>query len=320
MNIIGPEHVVFGVDDVAACAQYLTDFGLTPVGADASGGLFEALDGTGIIIRRRDDASLPPALPTASMLRQQVYGVKDAGVLDQIEASLGSDRRITRLADGSLETTDLFNFALKFQVTKRRALDMPAERINAPGAPAQRGPNELGVYPGMPAKPRTLSHTVLFVPDQKRAARWYCERLGFVITDVLEPAGPFLRPGGTDDHHTLFFIQVPEYMQGIEHLAFHMGGPTELMVAGTRFAKAGYQSFWGPGRHKFGSNWFWYFNSPLGTHFEFDADMDKHDDTWEPRTAQMSPQASQMYRFEWAPRWMPGPDPDGIVEADGTPE
>ena len=30
------------------------------------------------------------------------------------------------------------------------------------------------------------------------------------------------------------------------------------MLAGTRFIKAGYQSFWGPGRHKFGSNWFWY--------------------------------------------------------------
>ena len=38
--------------------------------------------------------------------------------------------------------------------------------------------------------------------------------------------------------------------------------------------RAGYQSFWGPGRHKFGSNWFWYFNSPLGCHVEYDADMD----------------------------------------------
>ena len=74
-------------------------------------------------------------------------------------------------------------------------------------------------------------------------------------------------------------------MKGCEHFAFHMGGPTEFMLAGSRFVRAGYQSFWGPGRHKFGSNWFWYFNSPLGCHVEYDADMDQHDDEWAPREA-----------------------------------
>lgn len=320
MQIIGPDRLVFGVDNPAACADFLTDFGLTAQAADATGGVFEALDGTAIEIRAKDDARLPPPLPTSSLLRQQVYGVRSAADLDAIEASLAAERRVTRLADGSLETTDLNNFALKFRVTGRRELSMPAEKINAPGAPAQRAPNELGVYPGMPAAPRTLSHVVLFVPDQKKAAAWYCQKLGFVITDVLEPAGPFLRPRGTDEHHTLFFIQTPDYMQGIEHLAFHMGGPTELMVAGTRLVRKGYQSFWGPGRHKFGSNWFWYFNSPLGTHFEYDADMDKHDDTWEPRVATLTPQASQMFRFESRPRWMPGAGPAGVVEDEGTPE
>jgi hypothetical protein len=56
MNIIGPDALVFGVDDVAACTQYLTDYGLQPVG----GGRFEALDGTAIVIAARDDKSLPP--------------------------------------------------------------------------------------------------------------------------------------------------------------------------------------------------------------------------------------------------------------------
>ena len=41
-----------------------------------------------------------------------------------------------------------------------------------------------------------------------------------------------------------------------------------LVRSGARFAAKGYQSFWGPGRHKFGSNWFWYFNCPLGCHVE----------------------------------------------------
>jgi catechol 2,3-dioxygenase-like lactoylglutathione lyase family enzyme len=311
MNIVGPDYLVFGVDDVAASIEYLTAWGLKPVAVTDKGGLFETLDGTGVIIRHKSDPSLPPPLPTSNMLRQQVYGVRSAADLDAIEAELGKDRRVTRLSNGSIELKDDHGFELKFQVTIRRELDMPAEKINAPGAPAQRGPNELGVWEEMPALPRTLSHVVLFVPDIEIATKFYCDRLGFVITDVLTGAGPFLRPKANDDHHTLFFIRTPDYMKGCEHLAFHMGGPTELMVAGTRFVKKGYQSFWGPGRHKFGSNWFWYFNSPLGCHFEYDADMDKHDDSWVAREAPNGAEASQIVLFEYREKWSPagGPPP-----------
>ena len=70
MNIIGPDALVFGVDDLAACSQYLTDYGLTPVEQTAQGGRFEALDGTAVEVRAKDDPALPPALGTASMLRE----------------------------------------------------------------------------------------------------------------------------------------------------------------------------------------------------------------------------------------------------------
>jgi len=309
MNIIGPDYLIFGVDDVAACTEFLTAFGLEPVDASDKGGLFAALDGTGLIIRRKDDPDLPAPLPTGTMLRQQIYGVREAADIEAIASELGKDRKVHKLADGTIESVDDHGFALKFQVTKRRQLDMPAERINAPGAPAQRAANELGVWDGMPAKPRTLSHVVLFVPDIATAASFYSDRLGFAITDVLENAGPFLRSKANDDHHTLFFIRTPEYMKGIEHLAFHMGGPTELMVAGTRLINRGLESFWGPGRHKFGSNWFWYFKSPLGCNVEYDADMDKHDDSWVARQTPITAEASQMFLFQFREKWMPGPGP-----------
>ncbi len=41
MQIIGPDALVFGVDDVAACAQFLADYGLTPVGVTEAGGRFD---------------------------------------------------------------------------------------------------------------------------------------------------------------------------------------------------------------------------------------------------------------------------------------
>jgi hypothetical protein len=100
-------------------------------------------------------------------------------------------------------------------------------------------------------------------------------------------------------------IQTPPFMKGCEHFTFHMGGPTELMLAGTRFVEKGYQSFWGPGRHKFGSNWFWYFNSPLGCHVEYDADMDQHDAHWAAREVPLDADASQLFLFQHREKWAP---------------
>ena len=306
MNIIGPDALVFGVDDVAACAQYLIDYGLAPVGE----GRFEALDGTAIVVRHKDDATLPPGLGTGSMLRKTVYGVADAQALSAIAAELGRDRDVRTLPDGSIETVDDMGFVLGFQLTVRRPLGLPAEAVNAPGAP-NRPVNHTAVDEKAPALPRTLSHVVYFVPDAAKAEAFYT-RLGFVCTDRFTGVGPFLRPAGTPDHHTLFMIQTPPFMKGCEHFTFHMGGPTEVLLAGTRFVEKGYQSFWGPGRHKFGSNWFWYFNSPLGCHVEYDADMDLHDDQWAAREAPMGADASQLFLFQYREKWAPsGPPPGG---------
>ncbi|MCY1308704.1 hypothetical protein D9M70_587350 [compost metagenome] len=120
--------------------------------------------------------------------------------------------------------------------------------------------------------------------------------------------GPFLRPAGTFDHHTLFFIETPPGLQGCEHFTFHMGGPTDVLRAGDAFVRKGYESFWGPGRHKFGSNWFWYFNTPMGCHIEYDADMDQHDDSWVPREAPAIVDNSEIFLFQWREKWAPGGD------------
>lgn len=304
MNIVGPDYLVFGVDDVELCAQYIKDYGLTPSGD----GFFEALDGTGVYIHHRDDARLPVAMETGTALRETVYGVADEHALALIKAELETDREVVLGDDGVLRTVDDMGFALGFQITQRRKLTLPNEASNAPGAASGRAVNELGASNDMPAMPRSLSHVVYFVPDARKAEAFY-NRIGFVCTDRFAEAGPFLRPAGTLDHHTLFLIQTPAFMKGIEHFTFHMGGPTEVMLAGTRFVEKGYESFWGPGRHQFGSNWFWYFNSPLGCHVEYDADMDLHDMSWQPREAELGADASQYFLFNYREKWAPGGDP-----------
>lgn len=308
MNILGPDALVFGVDDVPACEQYLLDYGLDL----AKPGCFAAMDGTYIQVLARDDASLPPPLPTGSMLRKTVYGVADQATLDAIAAELGKDRDVKTLADGSLESVDDLGFALGFQITVRQPFTLPAERVNAPGDVPQRPMNDIGADPDVEVKPRSLSHVVYFVPDADKAEAFYVERLGFRRTDNFTGVGPFLRPQGTADHHTLFMIQTPPFLQGCEHFTFHLGGPSEVLLAGSRFVEKGHESFWGPGKHLFGSNWFWYFNSPFGCHVEYDADMDIHDDAWEPRDAPSTADTSQLFLFQYREKWQPGggPPPD----------
>lgn len=209
MNILGPDELVFGVDDIDSCARYLEDYGLKPSDVSERGGRFEALDGTAIVLRRHDDASLPADMGTQNKLRETIYGVADATTLSTIREELSRDRTAHLDERGVLHSTDDMGFAIGFQVTCRRQLQLSAEAVNAPGAQPQRGVNQTAVHSDIEALPRALSHVVYFVPDAVKAEAFYTGRLGFTCTDRFAGVGPFLRPGGTSDHHTLFLIETP---------------------------------------------------------------------------------------------------------------
>jgi catechol 2,3-dioxygenase-like lactoylglutathione lyase family enzyme len=308
MNILGPDLLVFGVDHVQPCCQFLTEYGLVAKDVSEGGGFFEAMDGTGILIRDAEDPSLPLALPTGNSIRETIYGVRDAEALSSIHKELSKDREVRFGADGSLHCVDDLGFAIGFQITIRKPYTAAPTLTNSPGSAPQRAPNIVAVDASAQILPRTLSHVVYFVPDAHRMETFY-KRLGFRVTDRFTGVGAFMRPEGMSDHHALFFIQTPPFMQGCEHFAFHVAGPSEVMQAGSRLAAKGYQSYWGPGRHVFGSNWFWYFNSPLGVHVEYDADMDLHDDTWQARETIMGADAAQLFLMQNREKMSPGGPP-----------
>jgi len=309
MNIIGPESLTFGVDDVDGAIRFLEDYGLEVRQRGAQGARLCALDDTYINVRHKDDASLPPAFRPGNGLRLTTYGVRDAGSLDAIATELARDREVITRSDGSLQSLDDQGFPIAFQLTQRKPFNLPAEHCNAPGDSSTRPMNSVAADENAVIRPRSLSHVVYFVPDVEKAEAFYVERLKFRCTDRLIGAGPFLQPAGSLDHHTLFMIQTPAPIKGCEHFTFHLGGPNEVLQAGTRFANKGHRSFWGPGRHKFGSNWFWYFDSPFGCHIEYDADMDLHDESWAARAAPISADASQLFLFQQREKWMPGGRP-----------
>ncbi len=304
-KITNLDQLVFGVDDVAASNEFLTAYGLRAIETSREGGHFEATDGTGIVIRRRDDPGLPTVLPSGSMLRETVYGCADRATLDAIADEVAHDRPVTRDEGGAVSFADDSGFALRFQISICRPDTTPGETVNVPHLPPARGVNQLGQDLAMDLTPRTLSHVVYFVPNQTEATDFYVKRLRFRVVDVFADVGPFLQLPGSLEHHALFLIQTPPVMMGIEHFAFHMAGPTWLLTAGHKLDAKGYQSFWGPGRHYFGSNWFWYFNCPMGCHAEYDADMDLHDENWIARERPIGPETAQSFHFQARPKWVP---------------
>lgn len=307
MRIIGPDELHFGVDNIDACREFLTDYGL----AEKDSGIFEAKDGTCLVIRDIADPSLPKPLATGNKLRRTVYGVEDHATLDAIAEELGRDREVTRDNEGRVFAADDLGFALGFQLTRRHAFEVEPELVNTPGVKAGRPANKRGINLEAETLPLTLSHVVYFVPNSPKMEAFYIERLGFKLVDRFLNMGPFLTPQASTDHHTLFLIQTPEYMQGLEHAAFHMQGPTALMLAGHSLRKKGYETFWGPGRHKFGSNWFWYFKSPMGCSIEYDADMDRLDEEWLARELPPGAEHAQAFLLEAVDKWAPGGPPPG---------
>lgn len=305
MNIIGLDSLVFGVDDFDASLNCLRDYGLRQVDRRQSGALYEALDGTSVEVRHASDTGLVKPFGRSPNVRETIYGVADQATLEAIATELSKDRATILDSEGVLHAKDDADIPIAFRVTRRRPIVAPPVLINVPGMTPQRPPNVFASRPEAEAEPRTLSHVVYFVPDVVKAERFYVDRLGFRVVDRFTDVGPFLRPAGTLEHHTLFLIGAPAKMTGINHFTFHMGGANELLQAGWNFRNKGWKGFWGPGRHIFGSNYFWYFNSPFGGALEYDADMDLHDDTWVPRHAESGEKTSQIYLMDYRPLWFP---------------
>lgn len=289
MSIVGLDQVTLTAVSVEEGRRYLLDFGLVEAPSDGGYPLFLAKDNTGVRLAPVDAPDLPPPVTSGPNVREIVWGVDSTLSLEQLAKKLATDRDIHWDKD-VLKTQDIDGNALAIRVTRRIPIKAIPSLVNVPGIPSQRPINTIQDFTSQ-VMPLTLSHIVLYTPDLERILDDYINQLGFKLTDRFTRAGAFIRAPGHSDHHQLFFLEKPDLL-GLNHLAFHVKDHTEVMVAGKAFASKGWTSAWGPGRHIFGGNCFWYFKSPFGGNVEFDADMDVVDDYWQPREAIMGPETA----------------------------
>ncbi|HUZ75311.1 MAG TPA: VOC family protein [Stellaceae bacterium] len=282
MDIVGVDRAVFGVEDLEAARRFCRQYGFTEIEHGAAGAHFETLDGTGVILRHATDPSLPPANVAGATGRETIWGVRNKDALEQVGAELSSDRQVRRDASGVLHTTDDDGLAIAFQVTTRHPYDAKPAPFNVTGLPPQRPINSRVDFTTR-GNPRSIGHIVYWSDDPDRSMKFYIDRLGFRVTDhVRNKIGVFARAARSRDHHNLFFIGKPGTPTSFQHLECHFADFQEVIVTGAFISKQGWKTARGPGRHVLGSNYYWYFVTPMGGAFELSADIDQLDENWVP--------------------------------------
>lgn len=124
------------------------------------------------------------------------------------------------------------------------------------------------------ALPRKVSHVVLNTPDMEGVRDWYCETLGFRVSDYSADQMVFLRC--SKDHHSIALVRAP--YASVNHVAFEMPDLDSFMRGIGRMKQKGQVPSWGPGRHGPGNNPFAYFVSPSGFVIEFTSELQQIDE------------------------------------------
>ena len=171
MAIVGVQSVIYGVDDLPACEKFFTDFGLTLAMKSADEVGFRLPEGSHVILRRVDDASLPKAFAGSPSVRRVIWGVDTNDSLASVEAELCRDRPVTRDADGTtIYCADDVGLSIGFRVFNRAKLVSEEEFTNTPGL-ARRWNKHRKWFNR--ARPQLIHHVVFGCPQFEKAAAFY---------------------------------------------------------------------------------------------------------------------------------------------------
>jgi catechol 2,3-dioxygenase-like lactoylglutathione lyase family enzyme len=126
-------------------------------------------------------------------------------------------------------------------------------------------------FPGRGIVPHKLGHVAFHCADVKKVTSFYCDVLGFRVSDWMGEFFSFLRCG--PDHHTINLMETGSNRHF--HTAFEVRDWAHLQTACDYLSLNGYKLLWGPGRHGIGHNLFAYHRAPNGLITELFAELDR---------------------------------------------
>ncbi len=287
MAIIGIERLVYGVPDLEESTRYFEDFGLCIDARDDEVSSFRLAEGAKVILYRADDPRLPASDLVGYGVREVIWGCDTRQNLDALVADLRRDRTVEVDAEGIAHFLSDGGIAMGLAVFVRSPVVFAPDPVNAPFRT-----NRLNQTRKWRRRclPKNIQHVVFGIKDHDVAGKFFMERLGFRLSDIMRGAGIFLRCDGNYDHHQLFLVESDTTLEGLDgqprfhHANFGVEDLDELMIGVNHMERCGWpKSSVGMGRHRLSSGLFCYLPSPAGGQAEYGTDFDALDDNWIPR-------------------------------------
>lgn len=178
-------------------------------------------------------------------------------------------------------------------------------------AGVERGP--FRHVAGKEALPEKISHIVMHSPDHNGMVKFFCDVLGFRVSDWLGDFMCFLRCN--EWHHRIAILPGPPCLN---HVAYDMADMDAMMRGVGKLKRKEVDLRWGPGRHTAGNNTFSYFTTPAGFAVEYTAELERVDEaTWVAGVHAPSPDVMDQWGAgSGGPQTMPHPAPDpGLFQA-----
>ncbi len=119
-------------------------------------------------------------------------------------------------------------------------------------------------------RPFKLSHVVINSDRISQQTEWFCDALGFKLSDQTEIMN-FIRC--SSDHHSIALARSNGV--SLNHTAWEMPDFNALMTGVGRLRHCGFEVDWGVGRHGPGNNIFSYFREPNGLVVEYTAEVEQ---------------------------------------------
>ncbi|MQP68253.1 oxidoreductase [Niveispirillum sp. SYP-B3756] len=163
------------------------------------------------------------------------------------------------------------------------------------------------------ALPEKISHIVMHSPDHNGMVKFFCDVLGFRVSDWLGDFMCFLRCN--EWHHRIAILPGPPCLN---HVAYDMADMDAMMRGVGKLKRKEVDLRWGPGRHTAGNNTFSYFTTPAGFAVEYTAELERVDEeTWVATVHAPSPDVMDQWGAgSGGPQTMPHPAPDaGLFQA-----
>ena len=245
-------YVSYDTPDLARQKAYYVDvLGMTVAGEqDGTVYLAHTIDPHSVVLRRGDQAA-------CTRIGLQIGPEEDMAEFARALTGHGvAVKAASDLQPGVAET-------LSFTDPKGTTVDVFRAPPSVPKGYAERG-----------VVPTKLGHVAFHVEDVVAITDFYCDVLGFRVSDWLERRFSFLRCNS--DHHTVNFIQGERVRH--DHTAFELRDWAHMELACDYLSRSGYRLIWGPGRHGIGHNLFTYHKNPDGLIVELYAELDQMSD------------------------------------------